>query len=254
MNTNIKTTYPITWCPGCPNFLILEAVNKTLQKLIKEGYKKEEFCITTDIGCNSKIYDYLDISGIYGLHGRSLATAVGIKLGNPKLNLIAFQGDGGAYDEGISHFIHSCKRDDNVTLLVHDNQSFSLTTGQPTATTQEGYVSKASPLGFKEKPLNPIKLALASGATFIARCNPFDLEDTSRIIEAGIKHRGFAFIELMQKCLIFNTDMNQLDKLMYKISDNKDEKKAYDLADEWDYNTAKTGQDKIPVGVLYQKL
>jgi len=250
----IKTKTKPTWCPGCSNFLILESVSRAVQSLIKQGWKKEEFVITTDIGCNSKIYDYLNLSGIYGLHGRSLATAVGVKLGNPKLNVIAFQGDGGAYDEGISHFIHACKRDNNVTLLVHDNQSFSLTTGQPTATTQEGYKSKASPSGFKEKPLNPIKLALASGTTFIARCNPFDVDDTARIIEAAVKHRGFSFVELMQKCLIFNTGINSLEKLMHKVNDNNDEEKAYKLADEWDYNTAKTGHDKIPIGILYEKI
>jgi 2-oxoglutarate ferredoxin oxidoreductase subunit beta len=248
-NNNIKTSIQPTWCPGCPNFLILEAVNKTLQNLIKQGWKKEDFCMTTDIGCNSKIFDYLDISGIYGLHGRSAATALGVKLGNPNLKVLAFQGDGAAYAEGMEHFIHSCRYNSDFTLIVHDNQAFSLTTGQSTPTAEQGFKTKTEPLGEFNKPLNPIKLALASGATFIARCNPFDLQETQRILEAAIKHKGFAFVEIMQKCLIFHPDMQNLYKEMYKIEDNKDKKKAEQYADEFDYNTKK---GKIPVGILFQ--
>ena len=243
-NPKLNTKETITWCPGCPNHLILEAAKKALSK-----FDQKSLAITTDIGCNSKIYDYLNVSGIYGLHGRSLITAIGIKLGNPKLNVISFQGDGGAYDEGIAHFVHACRRNNNVTLLVHDNQSFSLTTGQPTATTQQGYKSKASPQGEKYKPLNPIKLALASNATFVARANAMDIQGTAEIIEKAIRHQGFSFVEIMQKCLIFNKDMNDLDKLIYKTKDNKDKKKAEQLADEFDYNNKK---GKIPVGVIYQ--
>jgi 2-oxoglutarate ferredoxin oxidoreductase subunit beta len=256
-NDNIKdkigTKYPITWCPGCPNFMILEAVKKALLELIsKDKIKQEDFAMTTDIGCNSKIFDYLNISGLYGLHGRAVPAAIGIKLGNPNLKVMAFQGDGGAYDEGISHFIHACRYNSDMTLFVHDNQSFSLTTGQATATSEQNFKSKAQPYGQKDKPLNPIKLALASGATFIARCNPMDIPHTKEIIKKAIKHKGFSFIELMQKCLIFNIEMNQLDKMMYKVEDNKDMKKAEQLADEWDYNTNKTGRDKIPIGILYE--
>jgi len=250
-NTNIKTNIPITWCPGCPNFLILEAVNRTIQKLIKEKYcPHKDFCMTADIGCNSKIFDYLNISGIYGLHGRSLATALGVKLGNPNLKVLAFQGDGGAYSEGIEHFIHAFRYNSDLTLIVHDNQAFSLTTGQTTPTTQLGEKSKSQPLGEFNNPLNPIMLALAAGASFVARCNPFDIEDTSRILEAGIKHNGFAFVEMMQKCLIFNPDMNNLDKLMYKIADCHNLERAEKFAKEWDYNS-KSG--KIPIGILFQK-
>lgn len=249
-NKSFKTKIKPTWCPGCPNFMILEAVDKTFQKLINEKYcTQKDFCITTDIGCNSKIYDYLDVSGIYGLHGRSLATALGIKLGNPKLKVVAFQGDGGVYSEGIEHFIHSFRYNPDLTLIVHDNQIFSLTTGQPTPTTQKGEKTKIQPMGEFNFPLNPIKIALASGATFIARCNPADINKTSEILKKAIKHKGFAYVEIMQKCLIFNRNMNDLDSLMYNVPDCKDLKKAEKLANEWDYNSKK---GKIPLGILYQ--
>ncbi len=249
----IGTKEKITWCPGCPNFMILESVKQAISELIEEKQAKQtDFAISTDIGCNSKIYDYLNLSGIYGLHGRALATAIGMKLGNPHLKVIAFQGDGGAYAEGISHLIHSFRYNADMTLILHDNQSFSLTTGQPTPTSQQGYISKSEPLGEPDKPINPVKLALASNATFIARANAMDIQGTKEIIKKAIQHKGFSFVEIAQKCLIFNLDMNSLDKLMYKIPDNQDIKKANELADEWDYNTSKTGHDKIPIGIIYQ--
>jgi 2-oxoglutarate ferredoxin oxidoreductase subunit beta len=234
--------------------MILEAVKKALAGLIsKQGYKHENFAIVTGIGCHAKIYDYLNVNGIYGLHGRVIPTAEGIKLGNGKLNVLGFAGDGDTYAEGMGHFIHAFRHNIDMTLIVHDNQSFSLTTGQPTPTSQKGYISKACPAGNPEEPINPVKIALASGATFIARANPADITGTSEILEKAIKHKGFSFVEIMQKCLIFNKDMNSLEPLMYIIKDNYDKKKAEILADKWDYNSGKTGKDKIPIGVIYQK-
>ncbi len=242
---NLKTNQTITWCPGCLNFLILESVKKAISS---SGLKQTDFAITTDIGCNSKIYDYLNLSGIYGLHGRSVVTGLGIKLGNPKLKVLSFIGDGGNYNEGIVHFIHALNYNKDMVIIVHDNQSFSLTTGQPTATSQQGYVSKASPNGKKIKPLNPIKLALASNATFIARANARDIVHTAEVLGKAIKHKGCSFVEIIQDCLIFNKDMNAKDKLMYKIKDNKNKAVAEKLAEQWDYNSR---QGKIPIGVLY---
>ena len=241
----LSTNYPITWCPGCPNFMILDSVKKALSKS-----RKEKLCVVTDIGCNSKIFDYLNISGVYGLHGRALATGLGVTLGNPNLDVVVFAGDGGIYSEGISHFIHAGRFNPNLTLIIHDNQSFSLTTGQPTPTTQQGYISKSLPLGEKDKPLNPIKLALASGISFIARANARDIKHTAEIIRKAIKHKGFSFIEIIQDCMIFNLEINNKDKLMYKVKDNKNKKTAEALAEKWDYNSKK---GRIPLGVLYQE-
>jgi 2-oxoglutarate ferredoxin oxidoreductase subunit beta len=241
---DLNTTSENTWCPGCPNHMILEATKQTLSK-----YNQKEIVIATDIGCHSKIFDYLNLSGIYGLHGRALPAALGITLGNPNLKVLAFVGDGAAYAEGISHFIHAFKYNANMTLILHDNQSFSLTTGQPTPTTQQGYESKASPLGTQDKPLNPIKLALASNATFVARTNARDIPHMVQTFTKAIAHNGFSFVEVIQDCLIFNLDANNKDKQMYKIKDNTNKQTAEKLADEFDYNS-KSG--KIPLGVIYQ--
>ncbi|MFA5174443.1 MAG: thiamine pyrophosphate-dependent enzyme [Candidatus Pacearchaeota archaeon] len=248
--TDLNTKEPITWCPGCPNFMILASVKKALGELIKKGYKQEDFTMVTDIGCNAKIYDYINISGIYGLHGRALATAFGITLGNPNLHVLAFMGDGGCYSEGMSHFMHAGRYNSNMTLIVHDNQSFSLTTGQATGTSQQGFKTKAEPLGEFNKPLNPVKIALAADFSFVARCNARDIEHTAEILEKAIKHKGFSFVEIIQDCIIFNPEINNKDSLMYKVKDNSDKKTAEKLVEEWDYN-GKSG--KIPLGVIYQK-
>jgi len=242
---DLNTKEQITWCPGCPNHMILESVK---QAIAGSGFKQTDFAMTTDIGCSSKIYDYININGIYGLHGRSLPTGLGIKLGNPNLKVLSFVGDGGIYNEGVSHLVHAGKYNADMVLIVHDNQSFSLTTGQPTATSQTGYLSKASPLGVFDTPLNPIKLALASGIGFIARCNAKDIAHTAEILGKAIQYKGFSFVEIIQDCLIFNKDMNNKDKMMYKLKDNANKKAAEKIAEEWDYNSKK---GKIALGVLY---
>ena len=249
IKSKLTTANINTWCPGCQNFLILEAAKIAIANLIKQGYKYENFAMATGIGCHAKIFDYLNISGIYGLHGRVIPTCLGMKLGNPNLIVLGFAGDGDTYAEGMEHFIHAGRYNADMTLIVHDNQTFALTTGQATPTSKEGFKTKAQVFGVLDVPINPVKLALASGATFIARTNSQDIAHTSEIIEKAIKHNGFSFVEIMQPCLQFNTDMNQLGKLTYKIPDNKDKNKAEELANEWDYNL-KDG--KIPVGVIYQ--
>jgi 2-oxoglutarate/2-oxoacid ferredoxin oxidoreductase subunit beta len=246
MKTNLTTPSENTWCPGCPNHMILEAVKQTITK---SNLNQKEIAITTDIGCHAKIFDYLNLSGIYCLHGRAIPTAIGMKLGNPNLKVLTFAGDGAAYAEGISHFIHAFKYNADMTLILHDNQSFSLTTGQPTPTSQQGFISKAEPLGALDKPINPIKLALAANATFVARTNARDIPHMTKTFTAAIAHKGFSFIEVIQDCLIFNLEANNKDKQMYKIKPNKNKKIAEKLADEFDYNS-KNG--KIPLGIIYQ--
>ncbi|MFH1452096.1 MAG: thiamine pyrophosphate-dependent enzyme [archaeon] len=247
---NLTTKSENTWCPGCPNHMILESVKQTIAKFIDAGeHKQEDFAITSDIGCHAKIFDYLNLSGIYCLHGRALPTAIGIKLGNPNLKVLTFAGDGATYSEGISHFIQAFKHNADLTLIVHDNQSFSLTTGQPTPTTQQGYISKAEPLGVFDKPFNPLKLALASNATFIARTNAKDIKHMVEIFTKAINHKGFSFVEVIQDCLIFNLDANNKDTKMYKIEDNNNITVAENLIKKFDYNE-KTG--KIPLGIIYQ--
>lgn len=245
-----RTIKQTTWCPGCPDHIILEASRRAILSLGKQGYNTKEFAMTAGIGCHGKIFDYLNISGIYGLHGRPIPTAIGIKMGNPNLNVLAFAGDGDTYSEGMAHFIHACRFNPDMTLIVHDNQSFSLTTGQATPTSQLGFKTKAEPLGEFNQPINPIHLALSAGATFVARCNARDGTHTQNIIEQAIKHKGFSFIEIIQDCVVFNLEVNNRDKRMYKLKDKlRSLKKALEYAQEFDYND---NNSRIPLGIFYQ--
>jgi 2-oxoglutarate ferredoxin oxidoreductase subunit beta len=247
----LEINHKITWCPGCPNNGILDAVKLAITKLMKQGYKREDFAMTTGIGCHGKIFDYINISGFYGLHGRTIPTAMGIKLGNPNLHVLSFAGDGDAYAEGISHFIHAGRYNSDISLFVHDNQSFSLTTGQATPTSQEGYKTKAEPLGKLGPPLNPLKLALTTGATFVARTNARDVKHAAKIIEKAIKHKGFSFVEIIQDCIVFNLDVNNRDKQMHKFPNKKRTlSEALKLAETYDYNL---GKHRIPIGIFYEE-
>ncbi|NPE26495.1 2-oxoacid:ferredoxin oxidoreductase subunit beta [Methanococcoides sp. SA1] len=250
MKPNLNTKSENTWCPGCPNHMILASVKQTITNLIESKKAKQtDFAITTDIGCHAKIFDYINLSGIYCLHGRALPTAIGMKLGNPNLKVLSFVGDGAMYSEGMAHFIHAFKHNPNMTLILHDNQSFSLTTGQPTPTSQQGYTSKSQTLGVQDRPFNPIKLALAANATFVARTSARDIKHMTEVFTKAIQHKGFSFVEVIQDCLIFNPEANNKDDKMYKITDNKNYEKAKQLAEEFDYNS-KSG--KIPIGIIYQ--
>lgn len=246
----LRTNAKITWCPGCPDHMILEASRRALISLTKKRIKHEDLVMVAGIGCHGKIFDYLNLSGFNALHGRAIPTAIGVKLGNPNLNVIVFAGDGDTYSEGMEHFIHACRFNPDMTLIVNDNQSFSLTTGQATPTSQCGFKTKSEPLGEFNKPLNPLAIAMTAGATFVARCNARDIEHTQKIIEEAINHRGFAFIEIIQDCIVFNLDMNNRDERMYKLYEkNRSFKEALDLAYEYDY-TSKVG--KIPLGIFYK--
>jgi 2-oxoglutarate ferredoxin oxidoreductase subunit beta len=246
----LKTKEEVTWCPGCPNFMILESAKKAIAGMHEVGgYVLKDFVMTTDIGCHAKIFDYLNISGVYCLHGRALPTAEGICIGNPKMHVLSFVGDGAIYAEGIGHLPHAFRNNMNMTLVVHDNQSYSLTTGQSTPTSQQGFKTKVKPQGEENKPLNPILFALASGATFIARCNAKNINHTADILMKAMAHKGFSFVEIIQDCLIFNLAMNNKDSRMYEIVDNRNLDVAFTLAKEFDYNSKR---GRIPLGVLYQ--
>jgi len=249
MTEELSTKNTNTWCPGCTNFQLLASVKTAIANMIKKGMKKENFAMSTGIGCHAKIFDYLNISGIYGLHGRAIPAAIGMKLGNPKLNVLAFAGDGDTYSEGMEHFMHAFRHNSDITLIVHDNRDFSLTGGQPSSTTQQGYKSKVQPFGEIERPFNPIRIALSAGAGFVARCNARDIKHTAEMIEKAVKYKGFAFIEVIQDCIIFNKGMNNLDKKMHKVN-NSDIKKAWQLSEEWDYNSK---DSKIPIGIIFSR-
>ncbi|MFH1714171.1 MAG: thiamine pyrophosphate-dependent enzyme [Candidatus Nealsonbacteria bacterium] len=242
-----------TWCPGCPNFGILQAVKEAFAELATEGkIKAKDISVIVGIGCHAKIFDYLNVNAFYGLHGRPLPVALGIKTSNPQLTVVAFGGDGDTFAEGISHFIHNCRHNANITMLVHNNQAFSLTTGQATPTTEKGFVGPSTPSGKKEEPINPVVLALVSGATFAARGSALDPVHLKGIIKKAIEHEGFSFVDILQPCLIFHDSSSYYVKNTYKVEGNntQDIKQAMELAKEWDYSFEE--DKKVPLGVFFE--
>jgi len=246
--TRFNTSVKPNWCPGCGNYGIQSALKKALLKLELEPH---QVVLVSGIGCSSKIPHWINVYGLHGLHGRSLPLAAGIKLANSGLTVIAEAGDGDGFSEGMGHFIHACRRNINLTYIVHNNGVFALTTGQTSSTGKQGFISNSSPFGTIEIPFSPTALAIASGATFVAAGYSGDTLQLSDLIAKGIKHRGFSLINIMQVCVSFNPEKSykwykeRVYKLENEDQESSDRNKALNLA-------LTIGEDRLPTGVLYQ--
>jgi 2-oxoglutarate ferredoxin oxidoreductase subunit beta len=238
--------YETAWCPGCGNFSILKAVK---QALVASQLKPHEVLFVSGIGQAAKSPHYLNANLFNGLHGRSLPVGTGAKLANPKLTVIVESGDGCNYGEGGNHFLAAIRRNIDVTLLVHDNQVYGLTKGQASPTTQEGFVTKAQPEGVISAPFNPIAVAVAMQAGFVARGFAGSIDHLSELIQQGIAHRGLALVDVLQPCVSFNK-VNTFAwykdrcKPLPPTHDTTDWEKAMKVARQWG--------DEIPIGIIYR--
>ena len=243
-----------TWCPGCGNFGILSALKRALTQAFDSGLAKKDVVLVSGIGCHAKIVDYVDVNSFYSLHGRVLPPATGIKVANPELTVIGHAGDGDAYGEGISHLIFAAKRNIDVTLIVHNNRVYGLTTGQFTPTSPEGFKGRSTPSGSPEPPINPIELMLASGATFVARGYSGKVEHLKGLILKAMEHKGFSFIDVLQPCYTFFNTYSYYNELVYEIEEKesnlKDKKLAMELATKWNYQQ---DNSPIPIGILFKE-
>lgn len=233
------------WCPGCGNFGILRALNKALVELDIKPY---QVLIVSGIGQAGKLPHYTRANTFNSLHGRPIPPAIGAKIANHELVVIAVSGDGDAYGEGGNHFLHAMRRNHDITYLVHNNQVYGLTKGQASPTSDLGFVTKTTPYG-AAPPLNPVAVAIAAGTTFVARGFAGDIEHLTELIKMGIQHKGFALIDILQPCVTFNhkNTYEWYRKRVYKIGnkhDLSDKPVAFNLAQEWG--------DRIPIGVIYR--
>jgi len=202
---NLKTNAEITWCPGCGNFGIFTALRNAIPKLEAKGINKKDIVITAGIGCHAKIFDYLNLSGLYGLHGRNSSNAEGMKIANPDLKIITFSGDGNGLGEGLAHTIFAAKRNQDITMILHNNSVYALTTGQYSPLTEKGWKGPSTPRGSIETPFNAISLMLEVGATFIARTFAGEITHLTDIIVQAIEHKGFSFIEVLQPAVPYHS-------------------------------------------------
>ncbi len=240
-----------TWCPGCGNFAILNAIKATLASLAEEGYPIEKTVLVSGIGCHAKIVDYIDVNSFYSIHGRVTPTVEGIKIANTGLKVIGHAGDGDAYGEGLEHLIFAAKRNIDITMIIHDNRVYGLTTGQYTPTSPLGFKGKSTPRGSLELPINPLELMLVSGATFVGRGYTHGLGLLKRMFKEAILHKGFSLIDVLQVCVTFFNQYDYYDEHTYELEDHDsgNYEEALKKAREWDYNT----DAPIALGTFYKK-
>lgn len=248
---NIMTKAQNTWCPGCGNFAILTAIRTVINELISGGLPSENIVLVSGIGCHAKIVDYLNLNSFYSLHGRTLPAAEGIKIAKPGTKVIVFAGDGDAYGEGMEHLVFAAKRNIDLTMIVHNNRVYGLTTGQYTPTSPFDFHGRSTPKGTKELPLNPLGLMLACGATFLSRGTSYGLDLLKKLFREAILHKGFSLVDVLQVCVTFFNLYEYYGERIYELKDHQKEDylKALEKIREWDYN-ADTG---IPTGIFYQK-
>ncbi len=197
-----SATKPV-WCPGCGDYAVLSSITKALAEL---QLAPEEVAVVSGIGCSSRIPAYLGTYGFHGVHGRATAVATGLKIARPDLTVLVAGGDGDGFSIGGNHFLHACRRNVDLTYLVMDNRVYGMTKGQPSPTTEPDWDSALSPGGPGVRPFNPLVIALASGANFIARGFSGDPNGTARLIVEAIRTPGFSFVEILSPCVTFRPD------------------------------------------------
>ncbi|MCE7741099.1 MAG: 2-oxoacid ferredoxin oxidoreductase [Candidatus Heimdallarchaeota archaeon] len=244
-----ESNFKPTWCPGCGNFSQWRAIR---QALIELEIPPEEVVAVSGIGCSSHMPNFLKVYGLQTVHGRGIPVATGIRLANPKLTVLVYGGDGDIYGIGGNHFLHACRRNVDIITIVSNNFVYGLTTGQASATTPVGTITRTTPRGSIENPLNPIATAISAGATFVARAFSGDLKHLSYIIKEAIDHRGFAFVDVFSPCITFNRNQtfNYFRERVYKVDDTDHDKEDFYAA--LDLSNQKFIKDNLPIGIFYQ--
>lgn len=245
---SFKTGFLPTWCPGCGDFGIWKALQDALVKL---EIGPEDGLIVYGIGCHGNMHDWMNTYAVRALHGRGLAVGQGAKLANHKLPVICVLGDGDCLGEGGNHFIHAAKRNPDLTVIIHDNQVYGLTTGQASPTSQKGFKTKSTPEGSVDEPVSPLSLAIVSGATFVARGFAGDIPGLTDLIAEAVRHKGFSVVDVLQPCVTFDKvhTYQWYRQRLYRLADPgytpEDRMKALAKAAEWG--------ERIPIGVFYKE-
>ena len=240
---DLKTYAENTWCPGCGNFGIFTSISNAIPLLEEKGIKRENIIITAGIGCHAKIFDYLNLSGIYGLHGRNSSNSEGIKIANPDLKVINFSGDGNGLGEGLAHTMFAAKRNQDMTYILHNNSVYALTTGQFSPLSEKGWKGPSTPRGSFEDPFNAISLMIEAGASFVARCFSGDINHLTDIIVQATIHEGFSFIEVLQPAISYRKWAEYSKKIEYLENTPKTLLEAIKAAKE---------KHKFTLGIFYR--
>lgn len=245
----LETGSKCNWCPGCGDFGILVALKQAVFELKLDP---EKVMFVTGIGCGSQASHLIKVYGFHSLHGRALPVATAMKMANHDMTVIVMGGDGDGYGIGMSHFIHTARRNYDITYIVQNNQVYGLTKGQTSPTSDHGFKTKSTPEGVIESAIRPIGIAMAAGATFCARSYAGDIQHAKTMIMQGIQHRGFSHIDILQPCVTFNqvNTYQWYQQRIYKLDsdqnyDPTNRAMAFAKAEEWG--------EKIPIGVYYKE-
>jgi 2-oxoglutarate/2-oxoacid ferredoxin oxidoreductase subunit beta len=246
-SSSFITGHMPTWCPGCGDFGIWTSLREALSKL---GIGPEDGVAVYGVGCHGNMYSWMKMYGFVGLHGRTLPVAQAIKLVNHRLPVVIISGDGDGLGEGGNHFLHAAKRNPDLTVILHDNQVYGLTTGQASPAAKQGFITKSTPEGVTDNPINPLALAITAGATFVARAFAGDTQGLAKIMMQAIEHKGFSIVDTLQPCVTFDKvhTYQWYRERVYYLGDDHDKTnkvKAFEKAHEWG--------DKIPLGIFYKE-
>ncbi len=243
---DFKSEVKVTWCPGCGDFGVL---NATYKALAEQGYDTKDVVVVSGIGCSSRFPFFVSTYGFHGVHGRALPIATGIKMARPELEVVVFGGDGDAFAIGAGHFVHACRRNIDMCYVIMDNAVYGLTKGQYSPTSHVGFVSKTTPTGSSEEGINPLMLAIASGATYVARGFSSKPKDLTKLIVDGINHKGFAVIDCYSPCPTFN----KVNTFNYWKDETTPLPVDHDPSDKGAAITLALVEDPLYLGVFYQK-
>jgi 2-oxoglutarate ferredoxin oxidoreductase subunit beta len=238
---------PPTWCTGCGNYGILNAIKMALAE---QDIAPHQIVIFTGIGCGSKLPHYMKVSGFHTIHGRSLAVATGARLANHGLKIMTVHGDGDGYGMGLGHMMHAIRRNIGMVDIVQNNRVYGLTRGQYSPTSDLGMRTPTSPEGAIDRPVPPLALAITVGATFVARGYPAELRHLVWLIGEALQHPGYALVDVLQPCVTWNrpSSYDFYNPRVYKLEetdhDVTDKTAAWELAYQW--------EERIPIGILYR--
>lgn len=235
------------WCPGCGDFGVLACLQKACANLHLEP---DDILCVSGIGCSSNLPGFFGSYGMHTLHGRAVAVAQGAKLGNPDLTVIVTGGDGDGYGIGIGHFIHAMRRNIDLTYIVMNNQVYGLTTGQCSPTTDLNTPTKSTPEGSIEVPINPVELALVSGATFVARGFSGSADKLTEVMTKAIRHKGFSHVDVFSPCVTYNKKNTYpwFRERVYDLQEDNHDTSSLDSA----MSKAREWDRRIAIGVFYE--
>lgn len=241
-----QTKEKITWCPGCGNFGIFEALKKAFSEL---NLRPNQILVVYGIGCHGNMCNWLKTYGFEGLHGRAIPVGIAAKLANPKLTVIVIAGDGDQLGEGTNHLIHAARKNPNIKCIIHDNGLYALTVSEASPTSPQELKTRSTPEGSFDLPLNPLSLAIAADASFVARGFSGKIDHLAWLLKEAILHKGFALIDVLQPCVTFNY-LNTYSWYYQRVYEMHPD---YDLNDKISaFKKSLESGEKIPLGIFYK--